>query len=151
MQRYVVDSSVVARYFYIGNERESGEIEKARLLLKKSYESKLELFAPSLLLFETNNCFVKYAPRKIIDRNIDFLKGLIDRNIIQIIPTSAQLLKDAARIAATDTKGKGHISSYDSIFHALAIETKATYITTDKKHYRKTKEMGSIILLEDWE
>lgn len=39
---------------------------------------------------------------------------------------------------------------YDSIYHALAIETKGVFITADRRHFVKTECFSHICLLSDW-
>ena len=45
----------------------------------------------------------------------------------------------------------GFPTIYDSIYHALAIQLDAVFLTADKKHYAKAKEYGHIKLLSEWE
>lgn len=40
---------------------------------------------------------------------------------------------------------------YDSVYHAMAIINDGVFITSDKRHYEKTKSFGHITLLKDWE
>ncbi len=78
--------------------------------------------------------------------------GLVDSDIIHLLPPDTARLIEAGKIADTDTRSQRHISSYDAIFHALALQMNAVFITADKSHYRKTKDtVGSVALLEDLE
>lgn len=40
---------------------------------------------------------------------------------------------------------------FDTLYHAVALEQQASLITADKNYYRKAKELGSIILLSDYQ
>ena len=40
---------------------------------------------------------------------------------------------------------------FDTLYHAVALEQKATLITADRKYYDKAKRMGSILMLEEFE
>ncbi len=40
---------------------------------------------------------------------------------------------------------------YDSIYHAMAINRHTTFVTADNRHIAKTKQLGSILLLNDWQ
>jgi len=45
----------------------------------------------------------------------------------------------------------GFASMYDSIFHAVAINSGGVFVTADHRHYAKAKEFGHITLFKDWE
>ncbi len=41
--------------------------------------------------------------------------------------------------------------TFDTLFHAVALETQGTTpITADKKYYRKAQGLGRILLLQDY-
>jgi predicted nucleic acid-binding protein len=40
------------------------------------------------------------------------------------------------------------VTFYDASYHALAIQHKAKFITSDKEYFRKTKDKSNIILYE---
>lgn len=62
---------------------------------------------------------------------------------------SEVVIKKALKIV-----GHGHFKSgfphfYDSVYHALAIEHKCDFVTSDEKHYEKSKGFGNIKLLRE--
>jgi predicted nucleic acid-binding protein len=57
----------------------------------------------------------------------------------------------AEEIANQGHKKSGFPTIYDSIYHALAIQLDAVFLTADKKHYAKEKGYGNIKLLSEWE
>lgn len=70
--------------------------------------------------------------------------------VIEILEPDENLLRRAEAIASMDTQGQGHISSFDATFHALAIMSDATFVTSDQSYVRKTKALlGSVELLQD--
>ena len=40
---------------------------------------------------------------------------------------------------------------FDTLYHAVALEEKATLITADRKYYDKVRRMGSILMLEEFD
>ena len=75
----------------------------------------------------------------------------IVNGIEHVFPPSRELLKKAREIANTEVKGYGYVSSYDAIFHALALMEKGILLTADRKHYLKTRDLiGSVKMLEDF-
>ena len=98
------------------------------------------------MLYEVTNVFViQGLEADTIAANLAKLQGLIDSGIIILIPPTVALLEKAAALAATETHGQGHISSYDATFHALALDRGGILITADKKHVLKTQNVfGSV-------
>ena len=90
-------------------------------------------------------------PLEEIKKYLQFFEEQIKNKTITIVPSTLKILNKAAEIANLDTQGKGYISSFDATFHALALLKTAVFITADKRHYNKTKDLiGSILLLEDF-
>ena len=40
---------------------------------------------------------------------------------------------------------------FDTLYHAIALEEKATLVTADRRYYGKAKRMGSIFMLEEFD
>ena len=40
---------------------------------------------------------------------------------------------------------------FDTLYHAVALEEKATLVTADRKYYDKARRMGSILMLEEFD
>jgi len=99
-----------------------------------------------------NSVFTKkQIPLENIQQYLDVFQKLTETQVIQIIPLSLQILNKGAEIASTDTKGQGYISSFDATFHALALLNNSTFITADKVHYNKTKDLiDSVMLLKNF-
>ena len=142
MNKYILDTSVVFKVFW--NEKDQ---EKAIEIFRKAKNFEIEIFSSSLLWYELNNCFVV--------RNVDSQKTILALNIIEqqmkdnvltIFSESSDILKKAREIASIETKGQGHISSYDATFHALALLEDAIFITADRKHYQKKPKILLVLL-----
>lgn len=144
--KYSVDTSVAVKLFLDEELR-----EHALSLFQMGKNNTVELIAPSLIYYELTNALISSGIKESDVKNvIDLFQDLESNNIITIVAPDCALLKKAVEIACLNTGGYGYISSYDAIFHALALLQKAIFLTADKKHYTKTREIvGSIQLLED--
>ncbi len=147
MKKYVIDTSVAFKIF----ADEEGK-KTALNILNLAKDKQIILLAPTLIFYEMVNSFVinGYTATET-KTNIEAFYEITDSGIINIKNPSSKTSIKSTEIANTDTKGQGYISSYDATFHALAITEKATFITADKKHYQKTKDIiGSVLLLDNF-
>ena len=89
-----------------------------------------------MLLFELNNILAKYAlSEKQYEKALDELMTLINSGIITIIKTDQELLMQSWKMSQTDTNNKGYISSYDSTFHAMALQENAVFFNNRRQTY----------------
>ncbi|RKZ51232.1 MAG: hypothetical protein DRR16_14955 [Candidatus Parabeggiatoa sp. nov. 3] len=144
---YVVDTSVTAKLFI--DEELGYEVKQ---IYRQAIRKEFYLLAPELTCYELTNVLTKAAmPLAEVKEHLRFFEELIKNETLTIVPYSLEILNKASEIASIDTKGQGYISSFDATFHALAILMNAVFITADKSHYRKTKDLvGSIVLLENF-
>jgi predicted nucleic acid-binding protein len=144
--KFVVDSSVIAKLFLAEPDR-----DRALRLIEQATDGSVELSAPSLLLYEVNNALISKGEKgQEYDEAITLLTDWTREGYINIVEASAELLQRTEAIASIDTKGQGHISSFDATFHALALMNDATFLTSDQSYVRKTKALlGGIELLQD--
>ena len=92
---------------------------------------------------------INKSPSEYTFYAISTFRKQVEAEVIEIFPPSQALLEKSVELANLDTKGQGHISSYDATFHALAILENATFLTADKKHFKKTNKLiGSVELFE---
>lgn len=145
--KYVVDTSVAAKLFLAESLQ-----NEARALFEAANNKYVELSAPTLILYEINNALIaSHLSVMVREMALFSFAEMINSDVLQLIPENMSLLIEAGKVADTDTKSQGYISSYDATFHALALQLGATLITADKSHYRKTKDsIGSIVLLDKW-
>jgi predicted nucleic acid-binding protein len=146
-EEYVIDTSVTTKIFV---DEEHTDI--AKRIYKKASQEEISLIAPDLTWHELNSVFTKKPiPLEHIQQYLEVFKQFTETEVIQIVPSSLKILNKAAEIASTDTKGQGYISSFDATFHALAILNDAVFVTADKVHYNKTKDIiGSVMLLKNF-
>ncbi len=147
MDKYVVDTSVVTRFLVHQVQR-----ELTQKVFHQAYHKNIELITSSLIWYELNNTFVvRGIPINEAERGMALFQKFIDQKMIQILPSNHETLRKAREIANTEVKGQGYISAYDATFHALALLKNGIFLTADRKHYLKTKELiGSVMLLEDF-
>ena len=147
MQKFVVDTSVMARYFL-----SSDLTKKADILILFALQKKVKLYAPSLIYYELFSVFVQnYDLIFDAEREFENFLKLVNNGIIEIIEDFNTLHPRVFEISYSTFSGKlGYISPFDSWFHALAISLDCHFLTDDIKHYNKTKEyIGNITLLKD--
>ncbi len=145
MDRIVLDSSVVNKLFLDEPDR-----VQALEVIHKISEDEVEAIAPSLIAYEVVNVLNKVAiSRKEKNKILSLLYSLFDTNILLVEPSLKHLAK-AMDITNSGHQKSGYPSLYDSIYHAIAIVDNCLFITADKKHYSKTKQLGHITLLKDF-
>ena len=144
MVKYVLDTSVLARFLVHQEEREI-----ALEVFSQAYAKKIVLVAPSLIWYEINNVFViRGISEGHIENILELFHELVEQKVIRIFPSIPVLLSKARDIANLKVTGKRYISTYDATFHALALLEDCQLLTADRKHYEKTKDIvGAVKLL----
>ena len=140
VRKYVLDASVVFKWYYKKNEV---DLCKADILYNFLDSKEYLLFAPDLLIYEILNAFrlKEEIKNEIIDSIVSELY-----DAIFIIETDKGILRDAFVHARTL-----NISFYDGIYIALSKKLDAPLITADKKLYRLGKDLPHrIIMLSDF-
>ncbi len=140
MQRYVIDSSVFNKLYL--DEADRG---KAQQLFIQAAVGDVMLLAPDLLYLEVVNT----AQRCGVPVN-----SVVDLLEAQQYLLDMRAVNDTERKKAIEIMANGHVKSgypsiYDALFHAMALCNNAVFVTADKRHYAKTKKLGSICLLSE--
>jgi predicted nucleic acid-binding protein len=145
--KLVLDTSVIAKVFI-----DEGDHSLAVSVLDGAIASKEAIIAPSLMLYELNNVFVKNRMlASEYNAAVADVMYLVGNGHLVIREPDTESLRHAAEIAAMDTRGQGHISSFDATFHALAIMEGATLVTADANYVRKTQTLvGHVVLLSEF-
>ena len=139
--KLVIDSCVFAKIFL---EEEQSHIAKS-LYLNACKENKI-IMVSSIFEYEILTIIRKY------DLPFDVLYPVIAGQIkasINVIHLEEEITKKAYEISKTGNEKSGFPSFYDSTYHALAILNDCDFITSDKKHYEKVKQLGNIKLLSN--
>lgn len=119
---YVVDASVVSKWFNKGEEFE----EEADTLREAWATGGVELFSPSLMLFEVANSIWKNP-----NTPNDVARALVKA----AVSISPNLVTPRARVVgmAMSVARKESITFYDAVYLALAKSLSARLITADQK------------------
>ena len=99
----------------------------------------IELYAPVHWIPEVIGVLVKKAPQ-LVD---DAIRELYDfrPNVV----STARALTRAAAIAASLNH---HL--YDTLYHAVALETASAFVTADERYFNNAQSLGGIMLLRDF-
>ena len=136
----VIDSNVFAKIFI--KEKDS---QQAKKFLDNCLKEETAILVPSVFLYE-----IMYISQKKNKNSREIQKYFnLQINIQHRELTSELVNKSLEIIERTSHKKSGFPSFYDSTYHALAILNRCDFITADRKHYEKTKQLGNIKLLED--
>ncbi len=139
VESYVVDASVVAKWFNRGeaNERE------ATLLRDAWIDRRTELFAPSLLLFEVANAIWKNP--NVDRKTARSLTRLAVRISPSLLNPKEEVAEQAMRLARAQK-----ITFYDAVYPAISKSLSFPLITADREQltvsqgYTKAMHLSAI-------
>lgn len=136
--KLVLDSSVLIKWII----DEDDEVIKARSIESGFLDGKYKILLPMFYIWELNNFISRHFDPVTATSIFWHFKSYKFINFDLDINT--------AKLAFDITKRFEKISFYDASYHALAISENATFVTCDKKYYEKTKKLGHIVLLKDF-
>jgi predicted nucleic acid-binding protein len=134
VKNIVVDASLIMRGLFSENT-----IAAQKLASLLSVHSLYNVFAPEFLKVELLNA-IRFSTRDF--EEAQKLICLAEKFPISYVSLDKLELHEAFRIS-----WKYKTTVYDAIYHALALEHNATFITCDKKYYEAAHELGSIELV----
>ncbi len=139
-RKYILDSSVVIKWYYSDNEE---DLEQANYFFnnpKKNYDV---IVAPDLLIYELLN-FFKSKSEMSEDRIYTILNEIY--NTIMVLGIGNILFKKAFKIARDNG-----VTIYDGIYISLSEELNIPFITADRKLHALTEKLNyRIIPLKDF-
>ncbi|MDD3862191.1 MAG: type II toxin-antitoxin system VapC family toxin [Candidatus Gracilibacteria bacterium] len=131
-QCVVVDNSVLIKGFIV---EEYSQIVYE--LLDMNLKREVTLLAPTILIYEFFNIISRaYQSFDGIGYAYEKLKNLN----LSLIDPSDEILMYASDYLFKNKK----ISYYDAVYHSLAKEMNATFLTADKKYYDQMKKEGNV-------
>ena len=140
--RYTVDASVIARWLIRGERWE----EEAESLMEDYMEGRVELYAPSLILYECLNALWKSLRIGVMERE-EALQ--ISRELPKFLPETLNLTaQDAERIMELSIRLG--LTCYDCSYIAVSMKTGTPLITADEELYRKAGEVISTLHIKDY-
>jgi predicted nucleic acid-binding protein len=142
MKKIVIDACVFSKQF-IKEDDSKLAIDFFDHIVKQ----KFQILAPHLYSYEILSTAMR---NKINYIEVQKILDKYEKRFITLYKTNSEILKTVDKILSTGHKKSGFPSFYDSIYHAIAMVEDCDFITTDKKHYEKTKNLGNIRLLQDF-
>jgi predicted nucleic acid-binding protein len=140
MTRYVIDTSVAIKWF-LPLKAEESNVTEALQILDRVLVGEIECYQPPHFITEVIGVLTRLRPQKAAENLTDLLNMDFHR-----VETS----KSYATACSLSIELNHH--TFDTLFHAVAIETQgATFITADEKYYRKAQTLGRILLLQDYQ
>jgi len=139
VRRYVIDTSVAIKWF-LPNKPEESHVNQAILILNLFFAGEVECYQPPHFFAEVIGVLIRLRPESAAENltdllNMDFYRVETPQSYTTACSLSVEL--------------KHH--TFDTLFHAVALETSgATFITADEVYYRKARNLGQILLLQDF-
>jgi predicted nucleic acid-binding protein len=135
----VLDASVVVKWLFPDPAREP-HAEHALSVLEAIRTGRIEPLQPPHWLAEVMAVTARLNAT-IADSAVDLLDAMEFR-----VMHEPGIYKRAVDLAARLNQ---HL--FDTLYHAVAIETGATLITADRKYYNKAQRVGQIMFLAEWD
>ena len=141
MNKVVLDANIFLKL--VKRENDS---EQARMLFKSIAREVISILVPHVVVNEVIH--VCERDKLDIEAVCSLFKGLIELNL-SFVPVTSKLIDNTVSITQEGHEKSGYPTFSDSMYHAIAIQEDALFITADKRHYEKTKHLGNIRLLKD--
>lgn len=142
MNKVVLDANIYVKLF----KKDEHDSEKAIELIARLVKNEVEILEPAVVVNETvATCEVA---KQSIQEVCDFFKALINFRMT-FVDIDAGLLDQTLEITKVGHPKSGYPTFSDSMYHAIALQKQALFITADRRHYEKTKHLGNIQLLRN--
>jgi len=134
----VIDASVIIKWLFQDPEREA-DTEQATALMAAVARGALTVVQPPHWLIEVAAVMARETPERA-QRDLALLEAMA-------LPVrgDAPVLTRACTLAVD----LGH-HLFDTLYHAVALESEACLITADDRYHRKAEALPAIRLLRDW-
>lgn len=140
MKLYVIDASVAVKWF-IRDAAVETDVDQVIQLLASAQRDEIRFLQPLHWVSEVAAVFVRLAPRTVVPS----VAALLALSFVN----TANDVDHYQRAISLALKLDHHL--FDTFYHAVALEEKAMLITADRKYYDKTKRMGCILMLEEFD
>lgn len=136
--RLVVDASVALKWFFRDRDDEP-DAAVAVDILERFVAGELSLRAPCHFAIELCAVLARVAPATMRENLADLLDLAIP-------------VRDDAIVLARGMRLASELDHhpFDTLCHALAIEEETVLVTADRRYWRKGRDRGAIVMLEDW-
>jgi predicted nucleic acid-binding protein len=135
--RVVLDASVAIKWV-IRDPGVEPHVDKALAILRAIRARKIEAIEPPHWTIETLAVIARMRPQRVA-----FVLGML-----AALPFSETAGFSCHRRAADIAVGLNH-HLFDTLYHAVALEERATLVTADETYFAKAQSLGGIISLAD--
>ena len=142
MQKCVLDSSVFVKLFL----PEEDDSKKALYLMHRVIDEQIEILVPRLFYYEIFGISKKHH---IPTDEVHSLLLAYETSLLSYVDENKTITQKTIEICETGNAKSGFPLFYDCSYHAVAILNNCDFITADRRHYDKTKQLGYIKLLAD--
>lgn len=132
-----LDASVVVKWHVASPEERDGE--QAMLLLDAIFEGSLTLVEPPHALAEIAAVLSRVLPEDAESRFDE---------VCRIFANGKVFSENSAYLRAIDISRYLDHHLFDTLYHAVAMESGATLVTADERYFKKAENLGYIVLLE---
>lgn len=139
MSTYVLDTSVVVKWFHHSKEL---HVSKAKKVWEDLSSGKITIILPDILFLELLNAFIK--GKAVSPENSYSILNELYHSPVTIAEVSLPVLELAAMLMK-----QYNLASYDAYFLALAQYEECKLISDDQKAHGKITD-GTVLMLEDY-
>ncbi|MTW22212.1 type II toxin-antitoxin system VapC family toxin [Allochromatium palmeri] len=135
----VIDASVIIKWLFQDPEREA-DTEQATALMAAVARGDLSVVQPPHWLIEVAAVMARETPERA-QRDLALLEAMTlpVRSDVEVLTRACTLAIDL-----------GH-HLFDTLYHAVALESGACLVTADERYHRKAKGLPCIRHLRDWD
>jgi predicted nucleic acid-binding protein len=135
---FVPDASVILKWAFQSPDEQ--DCDKALDLLGRWLAGSCSIILPSLWIYECGNVLGLKALDTAAEIMDIFIGYRFDECPLSTAITGAtlQLMRDY------------QVTFYDAVYHVVAMNTGAMLVTADAAYFRKTNQLGKIIMLENF-
>jgi predicted nucleic acid-binding protein len=145
-KRYVLDANIFLEYIFARPLQ-----DKAKQIIQDAILDQIQILIPSLLLDEITEVLCGNLDNiNQVQLHLRYIEKLVKEEIIYLIAPNIDVRMRAIEIARTGHRKSGFPELTDCLYHALALLNDAVFITNDKKHISKVKEIGHIQELSNY-
>lgn len=134
----VIDASVIIKWLFQDPEREA-DTEQATALMAAVARGDLSVVQPPHWLIEVAAVMARETPERA-QRDLALLEAMTlpVRSDVEVLTRACTLAIDL-----------GH-HLFDTLYHAVALESGACLVTADERYHRKAEGLPGIRHLRDW-
>lgn len=135
----VIDASVIIKWLFQDPEREA-DTEQATALMAAVARGDLSVVQPPHWLIEVAAVMARETPERA-QRDLALLEAMTlpVRSDVEVLTRACTLAIDL-----------GH-HLFDTLYHAVALESGACLVTADDRYHRKAERLPGIRHLRDWD